>query len=82
MNLNFKNVLAIIGISALTTIGSMWTYGKWSKTSSAFDNDGKLPSNYASFFNGNTPGTTVDFTPAANAASPAVVHIKTQRKKS
>ena len=55
MNLNFKNVLAIIGISALTTIGSMWTYGKWSKTSSAFDNDGKMPSNYASFFNGNTP---------------------------
>jgi Do/DeqQ family serine protease len=78
MNLNFKNVMAIMGISALTTIGSMWSYGKLSKTSSAFENDGKLPVNYASFFNGNAPGTTVDFTPAANAASPAVVHIKTK----
>jgi serine protease Do len=77
MNWNFKNVLAIIGISALTTIASMWSYGKLSKTSS-FENDGRLPTNYASFFNGNAPSTTVDFTPAANAASPAVVHIKTK----
>lgn len=29
-------------------------------------------------FNGSAPATTVDFTPAANAASPAVVHIKTK----
>ena len=78
MNLNFKNVLAIMGISALTTIGSMWSYGKLSKTNSAFENDGRLPSNYANFFNGNAPGTTVDFTPAASTASPAVVHIKTK----
>ena len=78
MNWSFKNVLAIIGISALTTITSMWSYGKLSKSNSSFETDGKLPANYASFFNGNTPGTTVDFTPAANAASPAVVHIKTK----
>ena len=77
MNWNLKNVLAIIGISALTTITSMWGYGKLSKTSS-FENDGRLPANYASFFNGNAPSTTVDFTPAASAASPAVVHIKTK----
>lgn len=78
MNMNLKNVAAIIGICATTSIASMWAYGKFSKSYSSFESDGKLPANYASFFNGNAPGTTVDFTPAANAASPAVVHIKTK----
>jgi serine protease Do len=77
MNLNFKNVLAIIGISASTTLLSIWGYTSWNKSSS-FENNGKLPANYASFTNGMTPASTVDFTPAANAASPAVVHIKTK----
>ena len=78
MNMNLKNVAAIIGISAMTTVASMWAYGKISKSNSSFETDGKLPANYASFFNGSAPSTTVDFTPAANAASPAVVHIKTK----
>jgi serine protease Do len=78
MNMNLKNVAAIIGISAMTTVASMWAYGKISKSNSSFETDGKLPANYASFFNGSAPATTVDFTPAANAASPAVVHIKTK----
>jgi serine protease Do len=77
MNLNFKNVLAIIGISACTTLLSIWGYTSWNKSSS-FENNGKLPANYASFTNGMTPASTVDFTPAANSASPAVVHIKTK----
>ena len=76
--MNLKNVAAIIGISAITTVASMWAYGKISKSNSSFETDGKLPANYASFFNGNSPASTVDFTPAANAASPAVVHIKTK----
>jgi hypothetical protein len=78
MNMNLKNVAAIIGISAMTTIASMWAYGKITEKNSSFETDGKLPANYASFFNGAAPATTVDFTPAANAASPAVVHIKTK----
>jgi len=78
MNMNLKNVAAIIGISAITTVASMWAYGKISKSNSSFETDGKLPANYANFFNGSAPATTVDFTPAANAASPAVVHIKTK----
>jgi len=78
MNMNLKNVAAIIGISAVTTVASMWAYGKIVRSNSSFETDGKLPANYASFFNGSAPSTTVDFTPAANAASPAVVHIKTK----
>ncbi|MEY4278190.1 MAG: hypothetical protein RL377_194 [Bacteroidota bacterium] len=77
MNLNFKNVLAIIGISACTTLVSVWGFTRWNHISSSFDNGGKFPANYASFINGAAPASTVDFTPAANAASPAVVHIKT-----
>jgi Do/DeqQ family serine protease len=77
MNLNFKNVLAIIGISASTTLLSIWGYTSWNKSSS-FEMNGKLPANYASFTNGLAPGSTVDFTPAANSAAPAVVHIKTK----
>lgn len=78
MNLNFKNVLAIIGISAMTTLFSIWGFSKWMKSNDTFDSQGKLPANYASFFNGSAPATTVDFTPAAASASPAVVHIKTK----
>jgi len=78
MNLNFKNILAIIGISFATTFVSIWGYSKWIKPSSSFDSNNQLPTNYASFFNGNAPASTVDFTPAASSASPAVVHIKTK----
>jgi Do/DeqQ family serine protease len=78
MNLNVKNVLAIVGISATTTLVSIWGYSKLSGSHESFSNDGKLPGNYASFFNGNAPSATVDFTSAASAASPAVVHIKTK----
>ena len=79
MNLNYKNVLAIIGISACTTLLSILGFAKWAKSNSnAVETNGKLPANYASFFNGNAPASTVDFTPAASSASPAVVHIKTK----
>ena len=78
MKFNFKNVLTIVGISFLTTVISIWGYSKWLKPISSFDSNNQLPSNYANFFNGNDPATTVDFTPAASSASPAVVHIKTK----
>ena len=78
MNLNFKNVLAIIGITVITSLVSVWGFSKWMKTNDSFYADGKLPANYTSFFNGTAPSATVDFTPAATAASPAVVHIKTK----
>ncbi len=78
MNLNLKNVLAIVGISATTTLLSVWGYAKLNKSNNAFESANNLPANYASLFQGNAPSSTVDFTPAASAASPAVVHIKTK----
>jgi Do/DeqQ family serine protease len=78
MNLNLKNVLAIVAISATTTLLSVWGYAKLNKSNQAFETANNLPANYASLFQGNAPSSTVDFTPAASAASPAVVHIKTK----
>ena len=78
MNLNLKNVLAVVGISASTALVSVWGYAKLNKSNGAFETANNLPANYASFFQGNAPSSTVDFTPAASAASPAVVHIKTK----
>jgi hypothetical protein len=78
MNLNYKNVLAVIGISLCTTFLSIWGFAKWARSNNSGDIMGKLPANYASFVNGAVPSSSTDFTLAANAASPAVVHIKTK----
>ncbi|SKA06362.1 trypsin-like peptidase domain-containing protein [Sediminibacterium ginsengisoli] len=80
--MNLKNILATVAISACTAVVSIWGYGKYAAYQHAgVQEPGKLPVNYAGFFNnGNTPAVTVDFTPAATTATPAVVHIKTKTK--
>lgn len=80
--MNVKNVLAVVAISASTAIASVWGYSKIQESRfSGVPQEGKLPVNYANFFdNKNTPTPVVDFTPAATAATPAVVHIKTLTK--
>ena len=78
-----KQILAVVLISATTAVGSMWGYQKLT-TSNTYvyaqpqsPTQGKMPSNYAGYFDGvnNSP---VDFTQAASAAIPATVHIKTK----
>ena len=83
MSLNWKNGLAVVAISAGTTIASMWGYGKLVQPdiSSGSQATNQLPVNYAGFFNnGGNTASSVDFTPAATTATPAVVHIKTRTK--
>jgi Do/DeqQ family serine protease len=82
MNMNFKNVIAVVAISATTAIMSVWGYGKYVQYQTAgIQEAGKLPVNYAGFFGNNGgPGAAADFTPAATSATPAVVHIKTRTK--
>ncbi len=82
MNMNFKNVIAIVAISAATAVMSVWGYGRYERYQAAgVQEPGKLPVNYAGFFGNNTPGAgAVDFSPAATSATPAVVHIKTRTK--
>ncbi|GAC1438752.1 MAG: trypsin-like peptidase domain-containing protein [Sediminibacterium sp.] len=80
--MNFRNILAVVAISASTAVLSVWGYGKYNNYQQAgLQEAGKLPVNYAGFFgNNNTGGSPVDFTPAATTATPAVVHIKTKTK--
>ncbi|HSC55157.1 MAG TPA: trypsin-like peptidase domain-containing protein [Phnomibacter sp.] len=79
--MNWKNVFLIAGISAVTSLASVWTIGKLKNNSEGtYQEAGKMPANYASFkesdgVQGNGP---IDFTAAAGAATPAVVHIKTK----
>jgi Do/DeqQ family serine protease len=81
-HMNFKNILAIVAISASTAVVSVWGYGKFVERQFAgVQEPGKLPVNYAGFFGDKAaPGTAVDFTAAATSATPAVVHIKTRTK--
>lgn len=83
--MKFKQIVAVVLLSAVTTVGTMWGYNHFTRngtyvyqTGDTNNNDtGKVPANYADFkgWNGNTP---VDFSAAANAATPATVHIKTK----
>jgi len=80
--MKLKQILLIVAISAASALTSVWIYGKVSGKPTTFSqsiNGGNVPANYAGFLDG-TPGAgdPVDFTKAANAAVPAVVHIKTK----
>ena len=80
--MKWRQFLLIVAVSALSATGSVWIYGKYTGKQSLFvqSSDGKIPANYAGFFD-NVNGTTaepIDFTKAANAAVPTVVHIKTK----
>ncbi|MGZ8516582.1 MAG: trypsin-like peptidase domain-containing protein [Chitinophagaceae bacterium] len=78
--MKWKQLLLIVAVSAASAVGSVWTYGKLTNQKMAFvqSPDGKLPVNYAGFFENGGAAEPVDFTKAANAAVPAVVHIKTK----
>ncbi|MDE3143341.1 MAG: trypsin-like peptidase domain-containing protein [Bacteroidota bacterium] len=79
--MKLKTILAIIGISATTAILSVWAYGELAKSKYAGTQEpGKLPVNYAGFFDKKGNAEQIDFTQAATAATPAVVHIKTRTK--
>jgi serine protease Do len=80
--MKLKQILLIVAISAASAVTSVWIYGKATGKSNSYvqGTDGKVPVNYAGFFDGvnGGAGEPVDFTKAANAAVPAVVHIKTK----
>ena len=80
--MKLKTILAVVGISATTTILSMWGFGEFVRSKYAGTQEpGKLPVNYAGFFDKKgSSESPVDFTQAAMAATPAVVHIKTRTK--
>ena len=84
--MKLKNILLVVAVSATTAILSVWGYAKYMESNSSYglqqQDSGKLPVNYAGFFDKeNVPAGPVDFTAASTAATPAVVHIKTRTKE-
>lgn len=78
-----KNILFTVLISAITTLAVIFGYNKYQHNSNNPNFQAlNIPANYkyAGFFdsNGNPSGGPVDFTQAAAAAIPTVVHIKTK----
>jgi hypothetical protein len=79
--MKFKQLLAIVGISAATAVGSVAAYNHFiDKPQFVIGSaDNGMPANYAGFFDGKgTLQKAVDLTKAAGTAVPAVVHIKTR----
>ena len=81
--MKFKQIFFTVAISAVTAFAVIWGYGTYLKKNNSYAGQqaGVVPANYkyAGFFGGsNPPGNTIDFTAPAEAATPAVVHIKTK----
>lgn len=82
--MKLKQILLTVALSAITAFAVIWGYGTYFKNNNTYAGQqaGVMPSNYkyAGLFDGNTvpPGNTIDFTAPAEAATPAVVHIKTK----
>jgi serine protease Do len=77
-----RQIVSVVLISAATSVGSMWAYSKYEKKEvyTYETPTGKIPANYAGFFDSATGGLNApaDFTAAAASAIPATVHIKTK----
>jgi Do/DeqQ family serine protease len=78
--MKLQQIVPVILISAVTSVGSMWAYNKYVGVEKVVYNSSdsnRIPSNYAGFFDGVNNSPT-DFSQAAEAAIPATVHIKTK----
>ncbi len=79
--MKLKNILLVVFISATSALLSVWGYNKFQDSQTAgMQEPGKLPVNYAGFFDGERAAGSLDFTAASTSATPAVVHIKTKIK--
>lgn len=77
--MKWKHVLLIVVVSAMSAVGSVWLYSKYTgKQVVVTQNEVKLPVNYAGYFDKAAGAEVTDFVKAANTAVPAVVHIKTK----
>ncbi|MFL5744512.1 MAG: trypsin-like peptidase domain-containing protein [Niastella sp.] len=80
--MKWKQILAIVLISASTTGVTMWGVNHFSHDGTYVyqksGDTGKIPANYAGFNGINGSTGPADFSAAAEAAIPATVHIKTK----
>src|SRR5919112_1142243 len=79
--MKLKNIFLVVLISCITALASVWGYNRLQTNQTVgIQDSGRLPINYAGFFDGTKAVGPVDFTAAATSATPAVVHIKTKTK--
>lgn len=79
--MKWKQILLIVAISSASAVGSVAVYNKLTHKQEIVVGEAheKMPANYAKFFDSNGNAVDpIDFTKAASAAVPAVVHIKTK----
>jgi serine protease Do len=78
--MKWRQIGLIIAVSAVSAVSTVWLYEKFSSRDqvASHANGSSLPANYAGFFDNVGTAEPIDFTKAANAAVPAVVHIKTK----
>lgn len=81
--MKWRQILFTVVLSGVTTLAVIWGYTRITgkNTSYAGQQVGEVPANYkyTGLTDGNTlPGNTLDFTIPSEAATPAVVHIKTK----
>src|SRR5512146_2243862 len=79
--MKWKQILLVVAISSASAVGSVALYSKIADKQEIVVGEArdKMPANYAKFFDSNgTAVDPIDFTKAASAAVPAVVHIKTK----
>ncbi len=81
--MKLRQILGMVVLSVATSLLTVWGYSKFTKDSTYFYNtnntdSGKVPINYAGFNGISNVPASLDFTPAAAAAIPATVHIKTK----
>jgi Do/DeqQ family serine protease len=84
--MKLKQILVMVLISAITTLVTLVGYRKFTvddtyvyKNNS--NDSGKIPANYAGFNGVSGVEAGIDFIPAASAAIPATVHIKTKTNR-
>ncbi len=80
--MKWRQFFLIVAVSAVSAVGSVWCYSKFVNPKVAvISAENKLPVNYAGFSDNNNvanPNAAIDFTQAADATVPAVVHVKTK----
>jgi Do/DeqQ family serine protease len=81
--MKLKQVVAVVFLSAATSLASIWGYQHYYGTKTYFyaQDSAKIPANYAKFFDDKFGSGPADFTDAASAAIPATVHIKTKTNR-
>ncbi len=77
--MKLKQIFLITAISSTSAIASVWLYTSYiQKPLVNIQPNGKIPANYAGFFDGKSTNTSIDFTQASQTSVQAVVHIKTK----